>query len=175
MYEIDNKDRVIKLNAPQSSVGAPIPILLADESFAVLAFYRQERDPDWNGKTVRIVGRQTDDLPIALITFKLYSALIFGPPNDEAFSGHPLATRGLKPYGAFEVENSSWIRKLERMNSVHLQHNPERFFQEKRHLIFSFHDSVFECIARDFEIEITRGSVLSMIPRMTEILRERDS
>jgi hypothetical protein len=42
----------------------------------------------------------------------------FGPSNDEAFSGHPLAARGLTPYGAFKIENSSWVRHLERMNSA---------------------------------------------------------
>ena len=54
---------------------------------------------------------------------------MFGPPNDEAFSGHPLASRGLHPYGAFKIENSSWIRHLEKMNSVHPNHHPERYFK----------------------------------------------
>ena len=52
---------------------------------------------------------------------------MFGPPNDEAFDGHPLARRGLRPYGAFEVTHSSWIRQLEQMNSVHPHHSPPLF------------------------------------------------
>ncbi|HEX8863370.1 MAG TPA: hypothetical protein VGC06_30595 [Actinomycetes bacterium] len=51
----------------------------------------------------------------------------WGPPNDEALQGHPLVDRGLRPYGVFRVEGSSWIRQLERMNRVHPQHRPEAF------------------------------------------------
>lgn len=40
-------------------------------------------------------------------------------PNDESLHGHPLFERGLAFYGAFRVENSSWIRALVRINSVH--------------------------------------------------------
>lgn len=46
---------------------------------------------------------------------------------DEAFRGHPLASRGLHPYAAFRVEDSSWVRRLECMNAVHDSHDPERF------------------------------------------------
>ena len=35
---------------------------------------------------------------------------------DEAFSGHPLAERGLQPYSTFEVLDSSWIRGLMKRN-----------------------------------------------------------
>jgi hypothetical protein len=37
-------------------------------------------------------------------------------PNDESLHGHPLFERGLNFYGAFQVESSSWIRALERIN-----------------------------------------------------------
>ena len=83
---------------------------------------------------------------------------MFGPPNDETFSGHPLADRGLHPYAVFEVRDSSWIRKLERMNSVHHRHNRERFLEGLRHFVFAFHDSTFECVAHGFEVEVFRGS-----------------
>ena len=53
-------------------------------------------------------------------------AHMFGPPNDEALRGHPLAGRGLRPYAAFEIRQSSWLRRLERMNSVHPRHDRER-------------------------------------------------
>lgn len=43
--------------------------------------------------------------------------------------------------------------------------------EDKRHFVFSFHDSTFECIADGFEIEVTNGSVKSMVPRMLESIR----
>jgi hypothetical protein len=44
-----------------------------------------------------------------LLEFSGCYAHLFGPPNDEAFSGHPLASRGLQPYRITEVKHSSWI------------------------------------------------------------------
>lgn len=77
-------------------------------------------------------------------------------PNDEAFEGHPLASRGLKPYSVFEVKNSSWIRRLERMNSVHRCHRPEGY-KMLRHFVFAFHDTTFECVAQGFEWTVHEG------------------
>jgi hypothetical protein len=59
------------------------------------------------------------------------------------------------------------------MNSVHPQHNRERFLARKRHFIFAFHDSTFECIAEAFEISTIRGSMRSAGARMVEMLAAR--
>jgi hypothetical protein len=106
--------------------------------------------------------------------FRGVAAHMFGPPNDEAFRGHPLAARGLHPYGVFRIENSSWIRKLERMNSVHRQHRPERY-RELQHLVFAFHDSTFECVCRTFTVTQTSGSITGIVPEMISALRLRDA
>jgi len=170
MYEIDDKDKVVPLkDVPQSSVGAPLPLVVADEDQVVLAYYLQAKRPGWDGRSVRIVDPLTSEEPVALVRFNSCSAHMFGPPNDEAFAGHPLAGRGLHPYGVFQIDNSSWIRKLERMNSVHSQHNPERFWK-LQHLIFLFHDSTFECVCRDFEIRRTQGPIVCLIAEMVRLL-----
>ena len=110
MYSIDEKDRIVLLeDIPQSSVGAPIPVVLSDELVTIVAFYLQDAPDVWDGTSVRIVSSETEGEPLALIRFSLCYASMFGPPNDEAFEGHPLANRGLRPYGAFVIENSSWI------------------------------------------------------------------
>ena len=88
--------------------------------------------------------------------------VLVGPPNDQALSGHPLTERGLHPYAVFEVEQSSWLRGLERMNSVHPYH-PAEHFAKYEHYIFAFHDTTFECIAESFSISVHRGSVWSVI------------
>ncbi len=95
---------------------------------------------------------------------------MFGPPNDEAFAGHPLASRGLQPYGAFEVLASSWIRQLERMNAVHRHHDPEDF-AVYRHIVLAFHDSTFECIAEGYTCEEAWGFPSSLI---AHALREKE-
>jgi hypothetical protein len=54
MYEVDDKDRVVTLEGiPQSSVGAPEPVIIANEHRVVVA-YRVQSAEIWDGKTVRI-------------------------------------------------------------------------------------------------------------------------
>ena len=170
MYEVDSKDIVNELKEfPQSSVGAPIPIVFASEFKVAVAYYLNDAPKDWDGSTIKMVDTDSVE-PIALIVFDRCSAHYFGPPNDEAFSGHPLASRGLEPYGSFEIINSSWIRKLERMNSVHPYHNKEQFFKGERHIILTFHDSIFECITQSFEIHISKGSMRDIVQEMAKLV-----
>jgi len=166
MYPV-NTDRVVELaDVPQSSVGAPLPRIVADEHMCLVGFYLEDRDPNWDGSSVRVIDAATSDEPVAVVTFPRFWATMFGPPNDEAFAGHPLRNRGLRPYGAYEVLDSSWIHQLERMNSVHPHHRRERFL-ELRHFILSFHDSTFECVAPRYEITQHAGP----LDRVTEWMR----
>jgi hypothetical protein len=170
MYEVDAKDEVVNLvGVPQSSVGTPLPLVVADEHRVVLAFYLEESGPDWDGSSARVVSPGDGDEPIAIVRFAPCEAHMFGPPNDEAFAGHPLAARGLKPYSAAEVRHSSWIRRLERMNSVHPEHRPEGYWS-LRHLVFAFHDRTFECVCRGFDVRLTRGTLRGTLPAMAALL-----
>jgi hypothetical protein len=170
VYPVD-QDRVVPLgDIPQSSVGAPLPRIVADEHTCLVGFYLQERDPAWDGTYARIIEPEATEEPVGIVTFPLYDAMMFGPPNDEAFSGHPLAGRGLEPYGAFDVLHSSWILQLERMSSVHRQHRRERFV-ELRHFILSFHDSTFECVAPRYEVTVRPGPLARVSEWMHEQLR----
>jgi hypothetical protein len=163
MYVVDKQDVVAELSAlPQSSVGAPCPVVLAGEHFLHLAYYVEACPEGWDGSSARVVDESSEGETCALVRFAKVAAHMFGPPNDEAFSGHPLAARGLKPYAAFEIFKSSWVRGLERMNSVHPYHRPERF-AKYRHFIFAFHDSVFECVAEDLAVSVHTGSVSRVI------------
>ncbi len=173
MYQIDEKDRVSELvGIPQSSVGAPMPIIVAEEGAVAVAYYLQQQQPDWDGTAVRIVDHNGTDEPVAIAYFSLCKAYYSGSPNDEAFSGHPLASRGLEPYGAFEVHESSWIREMERRNSVHPSHRG-RWLEYLRHFVLAFHDSVFECVAKDLDVTRHQGSVSDAVPIMTERLFSR--
>ena len=170
MYEVDDRDEVIELqDAPRPDVGAPLPIVVSDEQSVLLAYILSEPDPNWDGTYVTVVSPTSEDEPIALVRFHRPYAHMFGPPNDEAFGGHPLAARGLQPYAVFEIQRSSWIRKLERMNSVHPYHRAERFNNYK-HFIFAFHDSTFECIAEGFNYETRRSSIRSIREAMVASL-----
>ena len=119
--------------------------------------------------TVRIVvGPATEGEIVAIVDFRRPRAHLLGPPNDEAFGSHPLAPYGLRPYAAFEIQHSSWIRSLERANRIHPAHQSDRF-ATLRHFIFAFHDSVFECVAESYVIRgLFEGSLASLAPRLLE-------
>ena len=136
----------------------------------LLAYIVQDTPSDWDGTSVRVVDQSTSGEPLALIEFTFNWSFMFGSPNDEAFHGHPLASRGLHAYGAFQIENSSWIRQLERMNSVHPYHKPERF-ERLKHLVFAFHDSTFECVAEGFTVSEHEGSLESLLSAMQSRLQ----
>lgn len=173
MYEVDSLDTIVKLSdAPNPDIGAPLPMVLCDEGNLTLAYLVSEPDPAWDGSYVTVVTPESEELAVACVRFKRPSAHMFGPPNDEAFAGHPLSARGLHPYAVFEVQNSSWIRKLERMSSVHPYHNPKQFLKGLRHFVFAFHDSTFECIAGGFEVQTFRGSMKSALRYMVNILSQ---
>jgi hypothetical protein len=102
--------------------------------------------------------------------FRQCYASHFGPPNDETFASHLLADRGLPPYGAFEVESSSWLRGLEDRNRGHPRHDP-LLFQQLRHLVWTFHDSVLECAALGYSALEAQRDADDLLARMHALLR----
>jgi hypothetical protein len=169
VYEVDEQDQVKALtDVPQSSAGAPVPLVVSDEHRLVVAYYVEESAPGPHA-AVRGLGPEDAQEPVAIVRFNVCRAQMWGPPNDEAFAGHPLASRGLHPYGAFEVVHSSWIRRLERMNAVHPRHRPEVFWQ-LRHVVLAFHDTTLECVCGGFDVTIVRGSIASVVPEMVKLL-----
>jgi hypothetical protein len=134
MYSIDKDTRIIVLdNLPLQDSGAPEPRVIATENKLTLTYIAQDGDD------------------VAVLSFLRPWAHSFGPPNDEALNGHPLYALGLKPYDNSEVLGSPWARELERRNRVHPDHDPSRF-DALRHFVFTFHDSMFECLASDVTI-----------------------
>jgi hypothetical protein len=173
VHDVDERDVVIKLSeSPRPDVGAPLPLLVSDEHNLILAYLVSTRDPNWDGSYINVVTPESKRDAVAIIRFRQPYVHYFGPPNDEAFDGHPLASRGLHPYAAFEVRQSSWLRHLERMNSVHPHHNAELFLARRRHFVFAFHDSTFECIAEGFDCQIIRGSLRDALDRMASLVVE---
>src|ERR1041385_7335239 len=162
MLGLTAKEELRCLDLPQSSVGAPLPHVFADEHRLLIAYILQVNDPTWDGSTVRIIGPETKGEECAVVDVQQYRAFEFGPPNDEAIAGHRLHKLGLRPYSAFEVLNSKWIATLEEANRVHPHHRSERFAGD-RHIILTFHDSTLEFVAERFEIRRSRGSVRNVL------------
>jgi hypothetical protein len=163
---IDKRDRVHELTeVPLPSSGAPDPLVLANEGTLVVTYI-----------TGKPPTGQADGsgLPLAeaavIVVFRQCYASHFGPPNDETFATHLVADRGLRPYGAFEVESSSWLRGLEMRNRGHPRHDPQ-LFQQLRHWVWTFHDSVLECGALSYAVLEAPGRPDDLLPRMHALLR----
>jgi hypothetical protein len=141
MYDVDARDRVVPFERlPKCDVGAPMPALVAAEHRLELAY----------------IGRPTPgrDEVIVVATFDRPYAHMFGAPSEDEIENHPLTGRGLEPFGAFRIEGSSWIRRLERMNAVPDSSHSPVDFSEYNHFVLTFHDSTFECVATEVEVEI---------------------
>jgi len=170
MYTIDERDEVVeRTDVPQSSIGAPQPVVLSDEYRLVLAYYLEVDEPGWDGTTVRVVGPASADEPIALVRFDGFVTFMLGPPNDEMSDSHPLAARGFVPYRVFEIRHSSWVRSLARMNAAHRYRRPEDY-AALTHYVFAFHDTTFECVAESFTLARRRGALRAVLPEMQALL-----
>ena len=162
-------EALLPIDVPQSSPGAPLPHVFADEGRLLIAYIVNTPDPSFDGTNPRSISPATAGQSIAILTADPYRVFQFGPPNDEAISGHRLYGLGLQPYSAFEVLNSSWIASQEKANRVHSRHMPE-LFSGYRHFILTFHDSTLEFIARSFSTSLHQGAVL---PALMEAIASR--
>ena len=94
-------------------------------------------------------GFYKEDAGIAVVELVLCSITKFGYPNDEAWSHIP-RTKGLA-YCVFEVQNSAWKAELLRLNRFAF---PDTKESNRRHFLFLFHDSSFECIAQELKVQV---------------------
>jgi hypothetical protein len=56
------------------------------------------------------------------------------------------------------------------MNSIHRGHDRDRFMKNKRHFIFTFHDSMFEVIANGYASEEMDAGFGPALDRMCGII-----
>ncbi|HEX5244466.1 MAG TPA: hypothetical protein VFW23_14485 [Tepidisphaeraceae bacterium] len=95
-------------------------------------------------------GPYLEDAGTAVVNFTRCLISRFGYPNDEPRSGIPLYKS--VDYGIYEVLNSTWIREVVRMNRYSFPKTEDDCV--KRHFLFGFHDSTFECLADDLDLQV---------------------
>jgi hypothetical protein len=119
----DEIDRVVPIPVPEPDVDQPLPIVLAKDGALVLSYKA------W-------VGRKNSHI---IVTFYPAFGQRFGPPGRAGLAAHPLAARGLKKDGVFEVKGSSWVSAS--------------YGGKGKHYAFAFKDALFECVAEGFGSE----------------------
>lgn len=133
--------------------GAPCPMALLTDSELYLIFYSKIRNT--NGIQEQNIA---SDNHINVMKFNNYVQSKFGIPSNETLSGHPYYKLGLRSYSFYQVEDSDWIANLKKMQSIHPYYN-EKKWESYNHYVLTFHDNMFECIAKDFEVEKKSTSV----------------
>ena len=152
MYTVPKRNQVRELDdVPFPDLAAPDPLVLADGITLLIAY--QSRTPSNSTSVVR---------------FTQCHASHFGLPNENAFASHPIAGLGLRPCGAFEVENSSWVHELQLRHSGHA-HGDAEFLQHLRHWVWTFHDSVLECAATGYVVEDAPADLLSRMQAVLDV------
>lgn len=120
----DDQARVVPLPIPEPDVENPLPIVLSKDGAIVLSY-------------MAFVARRDAHV---VVTFHAAFGHRFGPPGSRGVAAHPLAARGLKRDGAFEIKDSAWVR--------------DAFDGKGKHYAFTFRDALFECVAEGFGSEV---------------------
>ncbi|OGZ11887.1 MAG: hypothetical protein A2942_01845 [Candidatus Lloydbacteria bacterium RIFCSPLOWO2_01_FULL_50_20] len=165
MYNIGEDDDLIQLTQiPQPDPLRPYPSIFTDGDRLFLAYYLAGEAGSENPVPISGIDAVAS---AALFSFNYTRMHMFGLPNDESLDQHPLSSRGLRGHGAFEVKNSSWVRRLEKTNKNYRQHAPERY-DSLRHFIFTFHDNTFECLAEDYTLSIETESITNLMQKAAD-------
>jgi hypothetical protein len=158
MYQIGSEDRAVEADEiPSPEPGAALPQLALNDHRARLVYYVAE---SW--RVARGLGA---DKHVAICRFKLYSAVYFGVPNDEALPNHPLYDRGLGYYGAFRVEHSSWAAALSEIGR-RKDAPPIAMRSAPTHWIITMHDRTFECVAENVTVDVRNGAMAKVIAEL---------
>ena len=153
------EERVVELQlgiTPEAAISGAVLVQTEILTFLTFNAMRATNRPFPGG------GYNLEAAGTAIIEFTVCTATKFGYPNDEAWGSIP-RTKGLS-YGIFEVENSKWKLELSQLNRYVF---PQTREWGGRHFLFLFHDSSFECIARDMKLEVTNESYAEIFGRIT--------
>ena len=74
---------------------------------------------------------------------------------------------GLKPYSFFSVNDSDWIKEIERIETHHPYYD-EQGYNNLNHYILTFKDNTFECIAEDYHIEYSFETIQDTFNKVVE-------
>ena len=144
---------------PEAAVSGAV--LLQSESTTFLTFNAQKE----TDKPSPYGGFYTTEAGTAIIEFTNCLITKFGHPNDEASMSIPKYKDLDFAYGICEVKKSDWVKELETLNSFQF---PNSSYSEYRHFLIFFHDSTFECIAKEFKLNVSEQPYSKIIGELGE-------
>jgi hypothetical protein len=147
--------------------GSPSPIILSNDNELFLSFYA-EKDGSFEEPHQRNTIYDTGIIVLKFYSFLKYS---FGVPSNETIQGHPYFKLGLNSFSFYELKNSDLIRSLQNIDKIHPYYNAEDW-KDYKHFILTFHDNMFECVAKSFEIAEENTSIYHQVGIMLNELSQ---
>ena len=144
--------------------GAPSPTIISNDTELFISFYVDKPTASLEPQERNVIY----DIGIIGIKFKLYLKYTFGLPGNETLQSHPYNKLGIRSFSFYELNNSNLIRELEGIDKMHPYYDAKKW-RTYKHYVLTFHDNMFECIAKDFEI---REENTSLYDQSVTILRE---
>ena len=144
------RDRIVDLKLgilPEAAVSGAV--LLQTETSAHLLFNAM---------------RGGEDAGLAVVEFTRCLLTRFGYPNDEARWG--ISSYAHVSYGIYEVERSSWIEEVVRLNRLRFPGTRDDYV--KKHYLFTFHDSTLQCLADGMKLEVTSEPFDGVLQRIAK-------
>ncbi len=120
--------------------GGASPMVVSNENQLYLIFYKDISEQSYNNYDDRYIMK-----------FGLYLKYNFGIPNNESLYNHPYGKLGVESYSFYELKKSPLLEEMESIEKLHPYYNKSNWLGYK-HYIITFHDSMFECIAKDFKL-----------------------
>lgn len=134
--------------------GSPSPVILSNDNELFVSFYADKND----GLDTPIERNTIYDTGIIVLKFKDFLKYTFGLPSNETIQGHPYYKLGMRACALYELKQSDLICHLQNIEKVHPYYNPEKW-NEYKHYVLTFHDNMFECVAKGFEISEENKSI----------------
>lgn len=141
--------------------GAPSPLIVANESNLVIAFYTTSEIASYELHE----RNACQDIGVVSIKFEGCLQYSFGIPGNESIYGHPYWKLGMRPASFYELKDSDWIESLKNIEQVHPSYDLKSWASYK-HYILTFHDNMFQCVARDWVSRIEDKAMAQVAERI---------
>lgn len=138
----------------QMDCGAPSPLIMSSDRDLILLFLPDLYEEDGHPQEFDV-----RDLTLTIaLKFKYCMKYSFGTPSNELLYYHPYRKMGIESCAFYEVKDSPMIEELRNLAKNH-QYYSDNSWKEYKHFVITFHDDMFECIAKSYAVRMTNISL----------------
>ncbi|MDQ6479990.1 hypothetical protein [Dyadobacter sp. LHD-138] len=149
--------------------GAPLPMIVSTDTELFITFYSDQEIKSFYPNALNPVY----STGVVVLKFKHYLKYTFGIPGNETIEGHPYFKLGMKLFKFYELTNSDLVAHLEKIEKSHQYYNPNKW-KDYKHYILTFHDNMFECVAKKFKVRIENLSIYDQANKLLSELSTKE-